>query len=225
MSRSKMVGKTILSMVMVIIIPIFWMLFRADFFSPAPVQIQKFTPSPWPPALNQPYPDLELIDQEGLPFRLSALKGKVIIIEPTGMNCPACQAFSGAHERGSYENNPVEQHSQSYRKIFPKYAKSLKFPSKDIVFIQILLYDMKMRPPQPEDAKKWAEHFNIRKDQNHIVAVSPYDLRSSITYNMIPGFQLIGKDFILRADSTGHHPRHNLYTQLIPHTVKLVNQQ
>jgi len=33
---------------------------------------------------------------------------------------------------------------------------------------------------------------------------------------MIPGFFLIDKDFILRSDSTGHRPKHNLYTQLLP---------
>jgi len=72
---------------------------------------------------------LDLINQEGIEFKLSYLKGKVIIIEPIGMTCAAYQAFSGAHEYGAFENNPVKSHSQSFRKIFPKYVKRLRLPS------------------------------------------------------------------------------------------------
>jgi cytochrome oxidase Cu insertion factor (SCO1/SenC/PrrC family) len=41
----------------------------------------------WPPKLNEPYPDLHLIDQTGSPTRLSDFKGKVILVEPIGMPC------------------------------------------------------------------------------------------------------------------------------------------
>ena len=46
----------------------------------------------WPPKLNEPYPDLQLIDQEGAPTRLSDFKGRIILLEPIGMTCKACQA-------------------------------------------------------------------------------------------------------------------------------------
>ncbi len=225
MTKTKLMTTTLLSCISAILIPIFMMLNAVNFFTPAQHTLEKRQPSIWPPQLNKPYPDLELIDQDGMKFKLSDLKGHVIIIEPTGMNCPACQAFSGAHEYGAYQNNAVEQHSKSFRKIFPQYAKGLKLPSKDIFFVQLLLYDMKMGPPRPEDAANWAKHFNIRKKDYHIVAVSPYDLRSQASYNLVPGFQLIDRDFNLRADSSGHHPKHNLYTQLIPLTPKLVSQK
>lgn len=178
----------------------------------------------WPPVLNQPYPDLELIDQDGETFKLSYLKGKVIIIEPIGMNCPSCQAYSGAHDYGAFENNPVEAHSRSFRKIFPLYAKGLKLPSKDIIFVQLLLYDMRMGKPTAEDAHKWAQHFKLYRKHNHFVTVSPHDMRSNVSYNMIPGFQLIDKNFVLRIDSTGHHPKHSLYKHLIPMTPEFVKQ-
>ena len=183
-----------------------------------------YKPKPWPPELNHPYPDLELIDQNGETFKLSYLKGKVIIIEPIGMNCPACQAFSGANEYGAFQNNPVEKYSKSFRKIFPLYAKGLKLPSKDIIFVQLLLYDMKMGKPTPEDARNWAQHFNIFRKHNHFVAVSPHDLRGPGSFNLIPGFQLIDRNFILRIDSTGHNPKHNLYKHLIPMTPEFVKQ-
>ncbi|PCJ99090.1 MAG: hypothetical protein COA45_06510 [Zetaproteobacteria bacterium] len=181
-------------------------------------------PDPWPPILNQAYPDLELIDQDGESFKLSYLKGKVIIIEPIGMNCPACQAFSGAHDYGAFKNNAIEKHSQSFRKIFPLYAKGLELPSKDVIFVQLLLYDMRMGKPTPKNAREWARHFKIYKKNNHFVAVSPYDMRSDASFKMIPGFQLIDRNFILRIDSTGHSPKHGLYKHLIPMTPKFVKQ-
>jgi cytochrome oxidase Cu insertion factor (SCO1/SenC/PrrC family) len=56
----------------------------------------------WPPRLNETYPDLVLIDQEGREMRLSSLRGKVILLEPVGLSCPACLAFSGGHLFGPF---------------------------------------------------------------------------------------------------------------------------
>ncbi len=179
----------------------------------------------WPPVLNQSYPDIELIDQEGEEFKLSYLKGKVIIVEPIGMNCPACQAFSGGHEYGAYRKNRVEEYSYSFSKIFPLYSEGLKLPGKDIVFVQLLLYNEYMGKPTPNDARKWAKHFELNKNDNHIVAVSNIDLRGDDSFKLIPGFQLIDKNFVLRIDSTGHNPKHDLYKQLIPMTKKFVDQK
>ena len=54
----------------------------------------------WPPKLNEPYPDLHLVDQDGKLTRLSEFKGKIILVEPIGMPCQACQAFCGGHHVG-----------------------------------------------------------------------------------------------------------------------------
>tara|TARA_R110001592_G_scaffold3525_12_gene19901 strand:+ start:3096 stop:3779 length:684 start_codon:yes stop_codon:yes gene_type:complete len=224
MTKSRLIYNTIMMLVAMIIIPVFWILNANNQFSGILPTLDN-KPSPWPPIVGQPYPDLDLIDQEGQDFKLSYLKGKVIIIEPIGMNCPSCQAFSGGHDYGAYQNNPVEGYSKSFRKIFPYYAKGLQLPSNDIAFVQILLYDMKMDAPTKEDAQSWARHFHIKKDDNHFVTVFPYDMRSPASFKLIPGFQLIDRNFILRVDSTGHSPRHNLYKQLIPLTPKFVAQK
>ena len=178
--------------------------------------MKKFQPTPWPPVIDQAYPDLELIDQNGKPFHLSDLKGKVIIIEPVGMSCAACQAFSGAHEVGPFQNNPVQGGLLSFKEMVRTYAGGIKIPRRDIVFIQLILYDMQLQAPLPVHAQTWAEHFDFRTNENEIIAVSPYDLRSNVSYNLIPGFQLIDKNFILRSDSTGHNPRDDLYRMLLP---------
>jgi hypothetical protein len=170
----------------------------------------------WPPVLEQPYPDLTLIDQEGEEFKLSKFKGKVIIVEPIGMNCAACQAFSGGHVYGPFQNNAVQEGLPSFHQLMYRFNKNLVFPNPDIIFIQLLLYDMQLQAPDPSHAQVWAEHFKLRKSENTIVAVSPADMRNNKTFNLIPGFQLIDRNFILRVDSTGHRPQHDLYKELIP---------
>lgn len=171
---------------------------------------------PWPPITGQAYPDLELINQKGKTFRISDYKGKTIIVEPIGMNCPACQAFSGAHDMGAFENNAIQSGLPSIKKLIPRYASGTKLPHKDIVFIQLLLYDMNMKAPKAEDATKWAQHFGFRIKDNEIVAISPHDLRGHASYNLIPGFQLIDEEMTLRSDSTGHRPKDSLYETLLP---------
>jgi hypothetical protein len=172
--------------------------------------------TPWPPQTGRLYPDLQLIDQDGRSFRLSSLMGKVILVEPLGMSCPACQAFAGAHDKGAYGGMSVQRGLGSIYKLTPRYAKGLKLPRQDVIIVQLILYDTRLGAPNPEDARKWAQHFGMKRAHNEIVAVSPYDLRSEIAYNLVPGFQLIDKNFILRSDSTGHHPKDNLYTELLP---------
>ena len=58
----------------------------------------------WPPRYGRTYPDLTLYDHRGRIVKLSSLQGKVILIEPIGISCQACQAYSGAHRLGSYRN-------------------------------------------------------------------------------------------------------------------------
>ncbi|MBL4805443.1 MAG: hypothetical protein JKY71_11315 [Alphaproteobacteria bacterium] len=174
------------------------------------------------PQKGQLYPDMELIDQTGHRFKLSDLKGKIIVVEPVGMNCPASQAFSGAHDVGSYQNNAVQNDLQSVPKLIPEYAQGMPFPNREVVFVQILFYDMNLGQAQPEDARKWAEHFKLEKAKNEIVAVPAEDMRSTTTYKQIPGLQLIDQNFVLRSDSSGHHPKDNMYDTLIPMIPKLV---
>ncbi len=45
---------------------------------------------------------------------------------------------------------------------------------------------------------------------------------NQVSYKMIPGFQLIDPEFVLRADSTGHHPKHDLFTELLPRLGEMV---
>ncbi len=158
----------------------------------------------WPPRLGKPYPDLALTDQTGKVVRLSDFKGSVIFIEYVGMTCPACQAFAGAHRLGSFANVKPQRGLQSIEEYFPRHAGGLTLDDERIVFVQILLYSMSMQAPTPEDARSWAAHFKLDRARNQIVLAGKKELIGPASYNLIPGFQLVDKDFVLRSDSTGN---------------------
>jgi len=179
----------------------------------------------WPPRLGASYPDLELVDQTGQRVRLSSFKGLVMLVEPVGMTCPACQAFSGAHLFGSFGGIVPQQGLPSVGELFPRYANELSLSDNRIVLVQILLYGMSMDAPSPEDAKRWAEHFKMDRSKNRVVLAGTKDLLVQASYDMIPGFQLVDRNFILRADSTGHRPRHNLFHELLPMIPQLLQEQ
>ncbi len=177
----------------------------------------------WPPRIGQILPDdTAFIDQDGRKLKLSHFKGKVIFLEYVGMNCPACQAFSGANRTGPYQGNPVQRGLQSIEEYFPRYTGGIRLSDPRIVFIQILLYDMRLEAPKPSDARNWAAHFGLKTQNQEYVLVPLRDLRSPASYNLIPGFQLIDRDFRVRSDSTGHHPQDDLYRTLLPMVRSLI---
>ncbi|MCA9403120.1 MAG: hypothetical protein KC897_05010 [Candidatus Omnitrophica bacterium] len=177
----------------------------------------------WPPQKGQLFPDEgTYVDQDGNRMKLSRFKGKVLLVEYVGMNCPACQAFSGAQARGAYRGNPVQRGLQSIESYFPRYTGGLRLDDPRIVFIQILLYDMQLKAPRPADACQWAGHFDLRTARQEYVLVPERDMRSQASYNLIPGFQLVDRSFRVRSDSTGHYPRDDLYRTLLPMAGQIV---
>jgi hypothetical protein len=178
----------------------------------------------WPPRKGQPYPDLELIDQEGQTFRLSSLKGKALLVEPIGMTCAGCQAYSGGHEKGGLGGCRPQKDLPSLEELLPRFANGMEYPNDDLVLVQVILYDLKNKHPNPEDAADWAKHFGMDKSRGQIVAVPVRDMRSPATYKGIPGFHLVDKKFILRADGSGRRPPDNPYTDLMPMIPKVMSE-
>jgi len=170
----------------------------------------------WPPQVGHPFPDLELVDQTGRSVEMSSLKGKVLLVEFVAMSCPACQAFTGAHLVGSFEDTRPQRGLESIEKLFSKYTGGLSLNDERIVLVQLLLYNLSMGAPTAEDARKWAQHFRLDRSKNQVVLAGTKELVGPASTNLIPGFQLVDQQFIVRSDSTGHHPRHNLYTHLLP---------
>ena len=169
----------------------------------------------WPPKLREPYPNLKLVDQNGDLTALSEFKGKVILVELVGMPCSACQAFAGGHERGSFASVVPQKDLESIEKYARRYG-GVDLDDGRIVSVQLLLYNMKMQAPTPDEGRAWANHFGMKRSRNEVVLVGNPALVQPASYRMIPGFQFIDKKFILRASSTGRYQGENLYTKFLP---------
>lgn len=172
-------------------------------------------PDPWPPVVGEVYPDLELVDHQGHEFRLSSLEGKIVILEPIGMNCPACQGFSGGNEVGGLGGFQPQRGALALERYLESYAPEVSLRDPDLVLLQLLLYDLEMRAPGADDARLWADHFPSDFGRR-IVAAPQRSLISQASYDLIPGFQLLDRERVLLSDSSGHQPRHSLTDHLFP---------
>ena len=200
-----------------------WTTARASVVDFVGSRVQSHPEHLWPPVVGQPYPDLQLIDQEGRRTSLSEFQGKVVLLEPIGMPCAACIAFAGGHQRGSYGGIAPQGNLPSIDELAGRYG-FFDLDRKDIVVVQVVFYNKSLTAPTPDEVRDWALHFGLRRSANRVVlGAEPY-LLSSETRAMIPGFQLLDKDMVLRYDSTGHAPRHNLYTELLPNLRRLCEQ-
>ncbi|MBC8354239.1 MAG: hypothetical protein H8E66_19775 [Planctomycetes bacterium] len=178
-------------------------------------------PPAWPPEKNRTYPDIELVDQEGNVTRLSDFKGKVILVEPIGIPCEACIAFSGGHEFGAFEGIKPQQDLESIES-YAKQFGSIRLDDHRVVRVQVLLFNQSMEAPSQAEAVAWAQHFQMRRSRNEVVLVGTQALATKESRDLIPGFHLIDKHFILRSDSTGQEPVDNLYSKLLPQIRKLI---
>lgn len=179
-------------------------------------------PTFWPPREGYYYPNLTLTNYDGKPVSLASLRGKVLIFEPIGMTCPGCQAFAGAGKNGISGLGGVTPQAglPSIEEMLVKEGISSSDPR--IAIVQILLYNMSMQAPSVTDAQSWARNFKLAGKANRYVLAGSQSLIGNASYNMIPGFQLVDKGFVLRCDSTGHNPKRDLYRELIPLVKKLL---
>ena len=168
----------------------------------------------WPPALNSYYPDIEMMSLSGKPVKLSSYAGKAILVEPIGMSCPACQAFAGGDTRGGINGVLPQSGLPSIDNLLQKQGISPNDPR--LVRVQLILYGPTLKAPTLAEARAWANHFGFGQGANQLVLIADQRYQNDASYNMIPGFQLIDKNFVLRSDSSGHQPKNDLYGQLLP---------
>jgi thiol-disulfide isomerase/thioredoxin len=180
-------------------------------------------PFAWPPVLNAEYPDLQLVDQTGQATRLSDYRGKVILVELVGTPCGACQAYSGGHERGTYRGGKCQANLESIE-IYAKRYGGFDLKNKNVVLVQVLLFNESMQAPTVEDAAAWAKHFGMDRAKNQIVLVGLPAMATRQSFDMIPGFHLVNREFKLDRESNGLSPRHNLYTELLPRMGRLAKR-
>lgn len=175
-------------------------------------------PDPWPPVMNKSFPEISLVDSNGQSFKLSDFSGKVIIVEYVDMNSPLSHSYSGAKTKGTYggTRHTFDESTQSLEDMVVKEnAGQLALPHPDIIVLKVVIYNEAGQQAKPEDAQAWAQHFGLTRENNYIVAVPEKDIRGYDTNQLIPGFQLIDKDFLLRVDSSGANPKHSLQFRLV----------
>ena len=176
----------------------------------------------WPAERLRTYPDLELIDQDGKTTRLSEFRGKVILLQMVGMSSPTCIAFTGGSQE-HYGNYRAQPGLESIADCAKRYA-DVSLDDDRIVFVQIVLFDDQMQAPAPLDVQRWASHFELQRAAGQVVLAGSAQMANRTGRNLIPGFQLIDQNFLLRSDSTGRRPETDLYTELLPLMGQLVNQ-
>ncbi len=192
------------------------------------VEAEPKSPKPdhiWPPRVGERYPNLQLLNSRGERIALESLAGKIILVEPIGMDCPACNAFAGANRPGFSGFRGVKPQSglPSIEEMLDAYAGGASLSDDRIALVHLLLYRPgRDGPPDVQMAQLWAKHFGIEASENMLILVGEPYLIGPASFNMIPGFQLIDADFVLRFDSSGHHPKHDLWRELLPAIPSLV---
>jgi hypothetical protein len=179
----------------------------------------------WPPRRGARYPNLTLYDHRGQLVSLASLRGKVILLEPVGMTCEACQSLSGAGKVGCFGHQPAQASIDTLENYFPRYTGGLSLSDPRIAYVQVLLYGLDLHAPSPADAKAWAHHFKFDERANVYVLAGTPELIGPASYAMIPGFQLIDRNFVLRAwwyGETGTGD--DLWTKLLPMVPQLLDE-
>ena len=153
---------------------------------------------------------LLLKDHNGQWMRISSFKGKVLLIEPVGMNCPACIAFSGGNRPGvgAFQGNAPQTGVWAIEDYILNRGGGIRIDDPDLVFIQLLLYSPGMQPPTTEEVAAWVKHFNLSRFPNYVALAGDDRMINQASYDMIPGFQVVDRDRVLQVDFTGHNPRH-----------------
>lgn len=178
-------------------------------------------PTVWPPKMNDPYPDFELINTKGQKFSLEEFAGKAVIMEYIDMSSPVSQAQSGANIVGPFgvtRKDDIDRATQPLSAIINRVtAGRIAYPNDDIMHIQVLVRTQTDGQPTLDDADRWKKHFDINEERDNIIVSVPVkDLRDrETTGKILTGYQLIDRKQRLRADSSGTAPKHNLELTLI----------
>lgn len=103
----------------------------------------------------------------------------------------------------------------SVEEALRSYAKTA-FPAPGLKVVHLLLFGFDMAAPSLEDARDWASHFGLRESDGHVVLIGSPTTFGDRTRSMVPGFQLVDRDFVLRHDAAGHNPPDDLWRDLLP---------
>ena len=170
--------------------------------------------SDWPPVCGKPFPKFDLFDHADNRFSFDSLRGKPTVVEFISMTCAGCQAFSGGNEFGPYGGLASQQNLESFETYFRQYTGHDLY-SGEVNCVVVIVYNDKLQSPTAQDLNAWRKHFHM-EDHGNVHIVSSPELANGDSFKMIPGFMLLDQEQAVVFDSTGHNPKHNLYTDLLP---------
>lgn len=170
----------------------------------------------WPPVPGKTFPHVALYDHTGQEFDLQTLKGKPTLIEVASMTCAGCQGYSGGNKHGGFGGFAAQKDLASIEEYYRRFTGGKDLFSGEINFVQLIIYNLRLEPPIPAELSAWREHFHFDQRKNTSIIAGGGALANGASYRMIPGFLLLDDHLIVRYDATGHHPRHNLYNELLP---------
>jgi hypothetical protein len=176
----------------------------------------------WPPKAGEPYPDLTLLDSNGSLFKLSSLKGKVILVEPIGMSCTACQALSGGQACGGFLGVSPQPGISSLDENLARFGGGLTLDNPNIAYVQVVIFNLDLKTPSVTEVKAWADHFKLTGRPNVYVLVGTAKMLTQASFDMIPGVHLVDRGFVLRSEHFGHGGGSDLYRELLPMAATLV---
>ena len=117
---------------------------------------------------------------------------------------------------GGYKVTHPQSGLPSIEELLPRYARGTTIDDTRLVLVHLLLFDTSYGAPSADDARKWSEHFDLGGRHNIVVLAGDERFLGPESFKMIPGFFLVDQNFVLRADSTGHYPRDDLFHDLLP---------
>lgn len=172
----------------------------------------------WPPIIGQTFPKIDLFDHEGDRFSFESLAGKPTLVELVAMTCTACQAWSGAHERGTFEDLYAQEDLQSLEKDFPRSTDGLQLSDGTINFVQLIVYNTKLEAPTPADLSAWRRHFGFDSHRSTFIVSGGELLANGTTFRLVPGFFLLDKQLIVRFArlGPGQGGPNDLYWEMLP---------
>ena len=92
-----------------------------------------------------------------------------------------------------------------------------------VLGVQLVLYGMDgQTPPLEEDARDWARHFRLDRNDGEYVLIGDQRFISPQTRALIPGFHLVDQHGILRAMSSNDRRHDPLHSSLLPQLAELV---
>lgn len=182
---------------------------------------------PWPPRVDQPYPNIELKDHNGALVSTREFLGKVVLVEVMNLGSEASHALAGGNKQSVTRfRGVIPRRGLDKVEAYVERFAQVDTEGPDVVFIRLVIGGMELGAmPNEEDVHAWAQHFGVGNRRNNIVLVG--DRRVSNPYMHVAGptFHLIDRKGIMRAQSYSYGYTVGLNRRIIPTLQKLVKER